>query len=304
MKVSVVFVRFVLLLCAAGWSLRAETLVLATYNVENYTLANRMTVDGYRPDYPKPEASKRALREAIRAIDADVLALQEMGGLPFLEELRRDLAGEGLVYPFVEILETSPEPRHVAILSRRPFALVERHANLGFRYLGGEESVKRGLLEVRMEVAGAELGVFVAHLKSRFTDRKEDPQSALRRAGEAEAVRDRILARYPDPATAAFVLVGDFNDGPASRPVRALSVRGRTEIAQLLPVADSRDETWTHRYRKEDSYTRVDHIFVSPGLARVARIKGDRATIHDGPGVNEASDHRPVVVVLDFEKPR
>lgn len=285
-------------------AVQAETLRLATYNVENYTLTDRMTPDGYRPDYPKPEAAKHALRQVIRALDADVLALQEMGGRAFLEELRRDLAREGCVYPHAEILEYDTEPRHVAVLSRRPFAVVTAHTDLRFRYDGGETFVKRGLLEVRLAVAGGELTVFVAHLKSRFTERDEDPQSARVRAGEAEAVRDRVLARFPDPAAAAFAIVGDFNDGPVSRPLRALSARGRTPIATLLPVADSRGETWTHRYRREDSYTRVDHILVSPGLLRVARVAGERAAIYDGPGGAEASDHRPVAVELDFAPPR
>lgn len=295
-----VFLAAVVLVLATAAGARAERLRIATYNVENYTLTDRMTPGGFRPDYPKPEAAKRALRQVIRALDADVLALQEMGGRAFLEELRRDLAGEGCAYPFAEILEADAEPRHVAVLSRRPLAAVAGHTDLAFRHFEDRQTVRRGLLEVRLAVAGADLTVFVVHLKSRFTERADDPQSARFRAGEAGAVRDRLLARFPDPAAAAFVLVGDFNDSPVSRPLRALSARGRTTIAALVPVADSRGETWTHRYRREDSYTRVDHILVSPGLARVARIVGDRAAIHDGPGVAEASDHRPVVVELEF----
>ncbi len=275
-----------------------ERLVVATYNVENYTLADRQTPDGFRPAYPKPEDAKRALRGVIRALDADVLALQEMGGRAFLDELRRDLASEGMVYPHAEILEAGDEPRHVAVLSRRPFAAVVRHADLTFRYFGAEEALKRGLLEVRFAVPDGDLTLFVAHLKSRFTERKDDPQSGLRRAGEAEAVRDRILTRFPDPSAASFLLVGDFNDGPASRPVRALMRRGATEICGLLPAADSRGDTWTHRYRREDSYTRVDHIFVSAALA--GRVRGGRARIHDGPGTADASDHRPVAVELSW----
>ena len=273
-----------------------ERLVVATYNVENYTLADRQTPDGFRPAYPKPEDAKRALRGVIRSLDADVLALQEMGGRAFLDELRRDLASEGMSYPHAEILEAGDEPRYVAVLSRRPFAAVVRHTDLTFRYLGAVEALKRGLLEVRFAVPDGELTLFVVHLKSRFTERKDDPQSALRRAGEAEAVRDRILARFPEPASAPFLLVGDFNDGPASRPVRAVLRRGATEICSLLPAADSRGETWTHRYRREDSYTRVDHIFVSKALA--GRVGGGGARIHDGPGTGDASDHRPVRVEL------
>jgi exonuclease III len=66
----------------------------------------------------------------------------------------------------------------------------------------------------------------------------------------------------------------------------------------LLPVADSRGETWTHSYRKEDTYSRVDHILVSRRLSNT--VKDGAARIYDGDGVREASDHRPVFVVLDL----
>lgn len=281
----------------------AETLTLATYNVENYTVTDRMTDAGYRPAYPKPEGSKQALRAVLHALDADVLALQEMGGRAFLDELRRDLATEGLAYPHAEILEAGDEPRYVAVLSRRPFTKVRGHADLNFTYAGAPEKVKRGLLEVGVKAAGGELTLFVLHLKSRYTDRADDPASAARRAGEAGAIRDRILEAFPDPGAVRFVVMGDFNDGPASRPVRAIAARGARVIAELLPVADSRGETWTHRYRRDDSYTRVDHVLVSPepGLRRA--VKGDAARIYDGPGVGEASDHRPVIVTLEFGPP-
>jgi endonuclease/exonuclease/phosphatase family metal-dependent hydrolase len=157
--------------------------------------------------------------------------------------------------------------------------------------------VKRGLLEVRIAAEGGEVTVFVIHLKSRFTDRADDPESALRRAGEAVAVRDRILSVYPDPQTARFLIVGDCNDAPGNRPLRALMARGRTPIAEMLPAADSRGETWTHFYRKEDSYSRVDYVLVSPALKPA--VSGGRAQIFDGPETRAASDHRPVFVRLD-----
>src|SRR5688572_18955678 len=81
-------------------AVHAERLTIATYNVENYGPANRMTEAGYRKEYPKPEAEKRALRVVLRGLDADVLALQEMGSQAHLDELRRDLKSEGLDYPY------------------------------------------------------------------------------------------------------------------------------------------------------------------------------------------------------------
>jgi endonuclease/exonuclease/phosphatase family metal-dependent hydrolase len=278
---------------------RAETLTIATYNVENYGPADRMTEVGFRKDYPKPEPEKRALRTVIKGVAADVLVLQEMGNRQHLEELRRDLKAEGFEYPFAELASAADEDRHMAILSKRPLTSVTTHTDLQFTYFGGKESVKRGLLEATITTASGQITIFAVHLKSRYTDRADDPMSAIRRAGEATAVRDRVLKRFSEPAQARFIVIGDCNDSRTSKAIGFLQKRGKTEIAQLLPVVDSRGETWTHAYRKEDSYSRVDHILVSPGLA--GEVTDRRARIYDGEGVREASDHRPVFVVLRID---
>ena len=285
-----------------GWLLlsgvRGETLTIATYNVENYVAANRLVDGVYREGYPKPEAAKAALRTVIKALDADVIALQEIGPRPYLEELRRDLASEGCDYPHVEWLAAADAERHLAVLSRRPFKTVAGHTDLTFTYFGATERVKRGLLEVRFETPGGELALFVVHLKSRYTDRVDDAESALRRGGEAVAVRDRVLRVFPEQKKARYLIVGDCNDGPTSRPLRALSSRGKTSIAEVLKAADSRGETWTHFYRKADSYSRVDYVLVSPAL-KPAVVNG-AAIIFDGENTHAASDHRPVVVRLEI----
>lgn len=274
----------------------AETLRIATYNVENYGAADRMVAAGYRRDYPKPEAAKAALRAVIRAIAADLLILQEMGGPAYLEELRRDLRAEGLDYAFGHVVDGDDENRHLAVLARRPPRAVKPHADLTFRYLGGEGRLKRGLLEVTLATPAGDITVWGVHLKSRFTDRADDPMSATRRAGEATAIRDLILRRHPVPGAARFVILGDFNDGPNSQAVRFTGRRGKTTIADLLPASDSRGETWTYAYRKEDTYQRVDHILVSPGLQPL--VADGKAAICDVPETMSASDHRPVVVTL------
>lgn len=282
-------------------SLRAGTLTIATYNVENYVAANRVTEEGFRRDYPKPEAQKRALRAVLKALDADLLVLQEMGSEPYLIELRRDLQRSGLDYPHYAIVVGADSDRHVAVLSRRPFSAVQRHAELPFPYLGGKERVKRGLLEVRLETAAGELTIFGLHLKSRYTDRPDDPQSSLRRIGEATAIRDLVLERFPEPATALFVIAGDCNDDKSSKPLQRMLQRGKTTVAELLRATDSRGESWTYAYRQRDSYTRVDHILVSAAVMPL--VRGGTAHVCDVDGVREASDHRPVMVTLVFPDP-
>ena len=277
---------------------RAETLTVATYNLENYGPVDRVTEAGFRQDYPKPEAEKRALRAVIRALDADVLVLQEMGGQPYLDELRRDLQAEGCDYPHTALATAADADRHVAILSRRPLKDVATHTDLEFAYFGAKEAVKRGLLEATVATAAGDVTIFAVHLKSRFTERPDDPLCAIRRAGEAAAIRDRVLRKFPTPGAAPFLIIGDCNDGKTSKALEHLQKRGKTGVAELLPAADSRGDTWTHDYRREETYTRVDHVLVSPAL--VAAVEGGAARIFDGAGVREASDHRPVVVTLAF----
>jgi endonuclease/exonuclease/phosphatase family metal-dependent hydrolase len=187
-------------------------LTFATYNVENYTATNRMTSVGYRREYPKSEKSKAALRRVIKHLDADVVVLQEMGPRAYLNELQRDLRSEDVEYPYLFLAEASDEIRHVAMLSKRPILRVQTHTDLNFKYFEGRERVKRGLLEAVFATPAGEVTLWSIHLKSRYEDRKDDPDSVKRRAGEATAIRNFILKQFPDPGAARFLILGDFND--------------------------------------------------------------------------------------------
>jgi endonuclease/exonuclease/phosphatase family metal-dependent hydrolase len=284
---------FAIAQCAA---LEGETLVVATYNVENYGLMDRRVESVFHPGYPKPESEKKALREAIEAIKADVLALQEMGGPAYLNELRHDLKAEGLDYPYSAIVEAEDSDRHIALLSRLRLKAVFPHDRIEFAYLGGTARVKRGLLEAVISGPDGDLTVYVLHLKSRLTDRPDDPQAQIRRLGEAMAVRNLVRKRFPEGSQARFIILGDFNDGRNSPPVKRLERIGAKVIADCLPAADTRGETWTEVYRGEGSYTDLDHILVSPALS--GAVAGGAASVYDGPETGAASDHRPVFATL------
>jgi len=275
----------------------ASALTIGAYNVENYNLADRMVDGVYRKAYPKPESEKQALRESIRGFAPDVLAIEEMGGPEFLAELQRDLKAEGADYPHATVLEAADGDRHVAMLSKLPFKDVKRHVQVPIKYFGQADVVKRGVLEVTFATSEGDLTIFVAHLKSKRTERPDDPDGTIQRDLEAQAVRDLVLARFPDPRQAKFVVCGDWNDTRNSKPVRTLQKRGDTALGELLRASDSRGETWTHAYRREDIYSRIDYLLVSPGLLPLVKNKAT-ARIHDGAGVRDASDHRPVYTEL------
>ncbi len=289
----------------AGWllalltvTLHADTLRVATFNLENYGMANRMSESGFRLNYPKSEAQKNAVRQVIRGLEADLLIVQEMGPQPFLDELCRDLAAEGIHWARAALAEAEDEARHLALFSRRPLVDLRIHRDLEFAYLGGRERVKRGMIEATVRAEAGPVTLFGVHLKSRLTERPDDPAASVRRAAEATAVRERIRSRVRSGEVGRFLLLGDCNDGRTSRTLAHLQKRGRTEIARLLPAADSRGEVWTHLFRREETYSRVDHVLVSPDL--LPQVLGRQARIFDGEGVLLASDHRPVYVDLVF----
>jgi len=271
---------------------------VATYNLKNYLTMDRRVDGTYRPAYPKPEVEKTALREVIREANADILALQEIGTLPFLEELRQDLRAEGLDYPHLHHLEAADEERHLAVLSKIPFVEERSVDLLLFKYFGEEEAVKRGLIELVFETGGRSWSLFVVHLKSRYSDRKDDPESEQRRVGEARAVRNLILRRFPAPGKSFFLMAGDLNDTRASRTVTALLKRGKTEISVDVPALNPWGQTWTYHYQKEEIYSRSDYFLASRGL--FALIRNARGTVVESEAASIASDHRLVYLDLVF----
>lgn len=295
------YLVFVLLSTQSSFALQEPSkLRIASYNLNNYTATDRMIDGGFRKDYPKSEESKAALRRVIIEVAADIIAFQEMGSKPYLEELRRDLAQEGLSYPHSLLVEAEDPDRHLALFSKIPIKRSTAHARVPIRYFDREETMKRGILELTVETSAGELSLWVIHLKSRNTDRKDDPDSNLRRASEATALRDEVLRRHTTPATHMFLLLGDFNDSKNMRPLRACLERGKTPISTRLGAVDSRGESWTLYNSKEDSYLCFDHMLASPGLLRnLAHQPVGR--IVDSPEASKASDHRPLCLDLEFK---
>lgn len=273
-----------------------EKIKLMAYNIENYNLEDRLVEGTYRRDYPKPEAQKAALIEVIKAERPDILAVEEMGTDEFLAEFQARLKSAGVDYPYVALVNAVDPKRHVAILSRLPFKST-RHSQLSFEDNGKTQPVLRGLMEARFELEGKQWRVYVVHLKSRITQDEDDPDATRQRTAEAQTIRDLIL-RTTTPED-AFFIVGDFNDSPRSSPLKRFLAKGKREITQMVPVADVSGDVWTHYWKAEGAYTRIDYILASPPM-RLAVVPGS-GRIVEGPAVRQASDHRPLVVEFETQ---
>lgn len=274
----------------------AKTVRIASYNIRNYTGTDRMTANGWSPNSPKPEKEKDALREAILAVNPDVIVFQEMGPGGYLEELRLDLAAEGLDYPYGALLESADHERCLAALSKLPIREKGLNASLSYTLNGEKQPVKRGLLSLSFVTQGRAWTLYTIHLKSRVGAKSEQAHLDAERAAEAAAVRDQILREQPEGAL--WILAGDTNDNPDSATRNRLEIKnGQTVDLDLKPM-DSARKNWTYYYSKRDTYERIDVMLASPAMAKLVKVDGSH--IYDGPSSMEASDHRLIYTDVEF----
>jgi endonuclease/exonuclease/phosphatase family metal-dependent hydrolase len=227
---------------------------IATWNVRNYLTQNRWHDGAYRFDYPKPEAEKDRLRETIHTVDPDILLLQEFGGEAFLNEFREDLATEGRAYPYSHFQSIPGSRTGLALLSRLPpdetILLVPEPSPVDET----RPAIVRGVQEILLRHAGSTIRLFHLHLKSRYTDREEDPESRDFRSAEFQH-----LARLLEPRlrlagkTDSLLLAGDFNTPFADPLLDPLRRHWRP-----LTVTDATGAAWTYYHFKSGRREVID----------------------------------------------
>jgi endonuclease/exonuclease/phosphatase family metal-dependent hydrolase len=291
-----------LLLLFVAVSAAAEVFRVATYNLEGY-LDQPV---GTRPA-KSPEA-KAKIRDNILTLKPDVLALQEMGSVSALTELRDSLRTDGLDLRFWEHL-TGPDTNiHLAVLSRFPITATRPHTNEPFLLGGRRFRVSRGFCEVDIQVStNYSFTLLTAHLKSKRTMTLADEAEV--RLEEAKLLRGIIDARLAADPNANLVVAGDFNDTKDSASTKAILSRYSHKLVDTRPAERNGDPTgpdsphelrnvaWTHYFSREDSYTRIDFILLSEGMAR--EWVTNQTYVLAVPDWGLASDHRPVLATFE-----
>ena len=287
-------------------ALAADTFRVATYNVENYL--DQPTES--RPQ-PKSAAAKAKVHESIRALDPDVLALEEMGSFSAVMELRASLKTEGSDFPYCEFVNGGDTNTHVAVLSKLPIVARRSHTNDVFLLDGRRFRVERGFAEVDIRAApGLTFTLIAAHLKSRRPVPEAD--EAEQRFQEAKILRHIVDKDFAANPNVKLIVLGDFNDVKNSDPIREIIGHGRFKLIDTRPSERNGDNappenaffepraiTWTHYYGKEDTYSRIDYILLSPAMAR-AWVK-DKTYVLTIPNWGVGSDHRPIVATFNAE---
>ncbi len=287
-------------------ALRAAPVIrVATYNLENYLLEPLNS----RP--AKSPAGRAKVRETLRALHAEVVALQEVGGARALEEIRSGLRADGLDYPFSELIHGPDTNIQLAVISRLPIVARRPHTNDAFLLFGRRFRVSRGFLELDVRAGPRQtLTLIAAHLKSRRPVPEAD--EAELREQEALILRQHIEARLSREPFAKLAVLGDLNDVMDSKSTRAVIGRGRYALIDTRPAERNGDTepnpnprfeprrvTWTHHFGKEDTFSRVDYILISKSLVRVW-VKEETCVLAL-PNWGVASDHRPIVAGFAWE---
>lgn len=264
-----------------------KSIKIGTYNVRNLFLC------GEGP--PKPQKELRPLGRMVTQVDADLLALQEVGSRATLAAFNDTLAQP---YPYLACVNgNSNRSIHLGVLSRLPLALTS-HAHLPLPDMDGAALVPAARLQRDVLLAQANLAdgrclaLFNVHLKSR-ADHAESHFSATDiRAAEVRllvTLLRQYLQQHPEHL---LVLTGDFNDVPRSEVLAPLAE---------VPLIDPQDDMLRRAGRNPSTYwpkrrTRFDRIFVS-GHTQVS-VLPDSPQIHISHMARTASDHYPVSLVL------
>ena len=284
-------------------TLAADSFRIAAYNVENYLdqpTESRHVV--------KSAEAKAKIRETIRALNPDVLALEEMGSTNALLELQSSLKADGQDFPFWEYIQGFDTNIHVAVLSKLPIVARRPHTNEFYLLDGRRFQVKRGFAELDIRAApGFTFTLLAAHLKSQLSSPEAD--EAEERLGEAKVLRGIIDARLEKNSYAKLVVVGDFNDAKDSAAAKEIIGRGRFKLTDTRPAErngdtepntnphyEPRNVNWTHYYGLTDEFSRIDYILLSPALAR-GWVKSE-TYIPVIPNWGSGSDHRPIVAAF------
>jgi len=289
---------------------------LATYNIENlFDDIDDPDLSGRYEDIDdtKPAEHRRAVAEAIHAIDADILALQEIESLEvllaFRDEYLSDMGYEHVVSP------DAGDERGIeqAVLSR--FPIVETRQWVGAElggvhpatygsaenwYAGEPIRFHRSPLLVTVEVPAAATSAEPYRLTLLAVHQKSGQYSDYWRSREAAATMEIVEAfRQSEPAR-NLVILGDFNAEPADACILTYTGGGLRDLF----AGKTGDEVITH-----SSGRRIDLILANDAV--LPELRPDSAFVFGttaGPEEldwNEAkqlpgyaSDHFPVVVDL------
>lgn len=295
-----------------------NTLRVAGLNLHNYFSA--LGSRGARNEL-ELERQRAKLVSLLQQLDADVLALSELGNqtedgassvlggtslADLLSALDAASAGQ-LAYRVSERTDSPRSPLRSAIAYRSgPLQPA------GDAWFANHEAFTRAPLVQRFGSTGGDFTIVVVHLKSKLcTGAAEvvgpDGCGAQQRLDEASALL-RLLSELPASEAESTLVLGDFNADALEAPLRELRAGGLLDLLGHVPAAER------YSYVFEGRASQLDHALGGPALA--ARLRGaqlwhinadepallgyelEHAARAYAPDARRASDHDPLIIDL------
>ena len=310
----------VLILAVAISSPAYADFTIATFNAE-FLITDKVHVKfGLEFDMKKNSPAEQAewanpafreakFQEAVQAVgaylatlDADLLALTEVGKGDDITALINVLATNGVTYDHVAVcncMDTFTK-QHVAVLSKTPlFAQVLQipgregyYRELDDAETEDDTGVSKGL-RVRFQIDNQDVFLYVVHLISESGGHEKDEQ----RIAQASIIRRHYV---PLLAEGSHVIVtGDLNDHRGQPTLRR--IRGFDDIGPDLMQTghvdifkQNQDTRWTYQF--QGIRQQIDHILVSRSVRDIGKLVPSVAEQTD-PFV---SDHRPLLLTIEF----
>jgi endonuclease/exonuclease/phosphatase family metal-dependent hydrolase len=264
------------------------TVKIATFNVLN--LFDEYD-DPYHDDETTPAKPREQLEKiaaTIHAVDADVVALEEVENRGYLTRFVAAMLPDMGYQEIVCFEGNDHRGIDCAVLSRFPVGPVTSYRHLHFTDgSGGETQFQRDFLQVQIQPPGGpSFCVFPVHFKSKRGGGEATEKIRVGETREARRILDELLKRQKD---ALFVVCGDFNDTWDSAPLK--TIRGEGAAALRGFVQDLPKDARTYNVGEHSDM--IDYILASPAMA--ARYVQNSYKIIGGDVESVGSDHNAVV---------
>jgi endonuclease/exonuclease/phosphatase family metal-dependent hydrolase len=296
-----------------------DTLRVATWNVENFVdRHDDPYVDAERENDPGEAMAGRVERfaRAVRAMNADVVVVQEMESEAFLQQIVEERLPES-GYAFFASTESPTWFQNVVVMSRYPLGVLRSYADVVTPLVGqttddGEPAAtalinhRLWMVDVRTSAgpSARALTLVGAHLKAGSSARDRAWRTGQIRFLHTELTR--LLARRPD---ADILVAGDLNataDSPELRlllndPARPApdSLRGNVPGVFTARFTDPLHGTDTFTYPSDAPSRQLDYLLPNRPL-RSGLVDGSMRVASPLPDSQMAatSDHLPVVATF------
>ena len=278
------------------------------FNIKDASHSERQQWEqpGYR-DTRFNEAA-REVAGIIHSINADVIALTEVGNETDIEELRDEIYDLGTDYPYSIVCESRDTytKQYVAALSKFPLSNPLREIPGREFYLEepddpeteNESSVSKGL-RVTFTAYGKDFHLYVIHLSSERGGYEQDQ----RRIAQASIVRRHYLPALMNGEN--VIVAGDLNEKKGQPTLQR--IRGLHDIyGDLMQTGHAKyfdeselDTRWTYEFMGVRQ--QIDHILVSSSIKEICKIRGG-ITARTMENISTlASDHHPIIVTINLK---